>query len=143
MRAKLTTRGVGRWASSIGVRGKFGLTVGEILHAVEYLDQEGLLGGLRMLHCHVGSQIFDIRSVKYVVSELAHLYVELRRAGAPVELLDFCVPRMPRHAVPRFVEVVGELDKTPSGKVRKKAMRDLGVTDTTWDRESVGYVVPR
>ncbi|MCP5025843.1 MAG: AMP-binding protein [Actinomycetia bacterium] len=61
----------------------------------------------------------------------------------PVELLDYCVPRMPRYAVPRFVEVVGELDKTPSGKVRKKAMRDLGITDTTWDRDSVGYMVPR
>jgi arginine decarboxylase len=41
-----------------------------------------------MLHCHVGSQIFDIRVVKYVVSELAHLYVELVRAGAPIEALD-------------------------------------------------------
>ncbi|MCP4086261.1 MAG: AMP-binding protein [Actinomycetia bacterium] len=61
----------------------------------------------------------------------------------PVELLDYCAPRMPRYAVPRFVEMVGELDKTPSGKVRKQAMRDLGITDTTWDRESVGYVVPR
>lgn len=89
IRAKLASPGVGRWAGSSGFRGKFGLTVGEILHAVEYLDAEGLLGGLRMLHCHVGSQIFDIRSVKYFVSELAHLYVELRRAGAPVDLLDF------------------------------------------------------
>ena len=89
IRAKLAAPGVGHWAGSSGIRGKFGLTVGEILHAVEFLDGEGLLGGLRMLHCHVGSQIFDIRSVKYFVSELAHLYVELRRAGAPVELLDF------------------------------------------------------
>lgn len=89
IRAKLATPGVGRWASSAGFRGKFGLTVGEILHAVGYLKSEDLLEGLRMLHCHVGSQIFDIRTVKYVVSELAHLYVELRRAGAPIEILDF------------------------------------------------------
>jgi arginine decarboxylase len=88
IRAKLATPGVGRWAGSAGIRGKFGLTVGEMLHAVEYLEQEGLLGGLKMLHCHVGSQIFDIRVVKYVVSELAHLYVELVRAGAPIETLD-------------------------------------------------------
>lgn len=88
IRAKLATPGVGRWASSAGFRGKFGLTVGEILHAVEYLKSEELLGGLKMLHCHVGSQIFDIRTVKYVVSELAHLYVELVRAGAPIEILD-------------------------------------------------------
>ena len=88
IRAKLATPGVGRWASSAGFRGKFGLTVGEILHAVEYLEREELLGGLKMIHCHVGSQIFDIRTVKYVVGELAHLYVEVYRAGAPVEILD-------------------------------------------------------
>lgn len=67
-------------------------------------------------------------------------------AGVPLEpvaLLDYCAARMPRYAVPRFVEVVSELDKTPSGKVRKSAMRDGGVTDTAWDRESVGYRLPR
>jgi len=88
IRAKLATPGVGRWASSAGFRGKFGLTVGEILHAVEYLESENLLAGLKMLHCHVGSQIFDIRTVKSVVGELAHLYVELVRTGAPVRILD-------------------------------------------------------
>ena len=88
IRAKLATPGVGRWAGSSGIRGKFGLTVGEILHAVEYLQEVDLLDGFRMLHCHVGSQIFDIRAVKYTVSELAHLYVELVRAGVPIEILD-------------------------------------------------------
>jgi len=88
IRAKLATPGVGRWAGSSGIRGKFGLTVGEVLHAVDYLREENLLAGLKMLHCHIGSQICDIRTVKYMVSEVAHLYVELIRAGAPVETLD-------------------------------------------------------
>lgn len=88
VRAKLAAPGVGRWAGSSGIRGKFGLTVGEILHAVDYLRSVDLLDGFRMLHCHVGSQIFDIRAVKYTVSELAHLYVELVQAGAPIEILD-------------------------------------------------------
>ena len=57
----------------------------------------------------------------------------------PVALLDYCVERMPRYAVPRFVEVVADLDKTPSGKVRKQGLRDAGITATTWDRETVGY----
>ncbi len=61
----------------------------------------------------------------------------------PVALLEFCRDRMPRYAVPRFVEVVDALDKTPSGKIRKQAMRDSGVNDRTWDRESVGFVLPR
>jgi len=62
----------------------------------------------------------------------------------PVEPLDWCSPRMPHFAVPRFVEVVsGELAKTPTGKLQKTPLREAGITATTWDRESVGYVVRR
>ena len=68
-------------------------------------------------------------------------------AGAtvdPVELLDWCAPRMPHFAVPRFVEVVaGELAKTSTGKLQKTALREAGITAATWDRESIGYVVRR
>ena len=88
IRAKLAAPGVGRWAGSTGMRGKFGLTVGEILHAVDFLREQEMLDGFRLLHCHMGSQVFDIRVVKYLVNELAHLYVELVRAGAPIEILD-------------------------------------------------------
>ena len=65
------------------------------------------------------------------------------RSPDPSEFLDWCVPRMPRPTVPRYVEFVTELDKTASGKIRKQAIRDAGVTESTWDRESVGYVVRR
>ena len=58
-------------------------------------------------------------------------------------ILDWCVERMPRYAVPRYIEYVGELDKTPTGKLRKQDLRDAGITQDTWDRESIGYVVPR
>ncbi len=61
----------------------------------------------------------------------------------PVTFLDWCVERMPRYTVPRYLEFVDELEKTASGKIRKQAIRDRGVTDSTWDRESVGYVVRR
>jgi len=64
-------------------------------------------------------------------------------APEPTEFLDWCVPRMPRQTVPRYLEFVAELDKTASGKIRKQAIRDAGVTSETWDRESVGYVVQR
>jgi crotonobetaine/carnitine-CoA ligase len=59
------------------------------------------------------------------------------------DLLDYCSPRMPRYAVPRFVQYIGELDKTASGKLRKGDLRDAGVTEATWDRESMGYEVAR
>jgi crotonobetaine/carnitine-CoA ligase len=61
----------------------------------------------------------------------------------PVAFLDWCVEQMPRYTVPRYLEFVAELDKTASGKIRKQALRDAGVTGDTWDRESVGYVIKR
>ena len=67
-------------------------------------------------------------------------------AGAriePVALLDYCVERMPRYAVPRFVEIIPEVPKTATGKVAKQGFRSDGVTGDTWDRESVGYIVAR
>jgi arginine decarboxylase len=88
IRAKLASGGIGRWADSVGYRGKFGLSVSQVLSSVDWLREEGLLDGLRLLHCHIGSQIFDIRTVKYAVSELARLYVELVKLGAPMGLLD-------------------------------------------------------
>jgi arginine decarboxylase len=88
IRAKLASGGIGRWADSVGMRGKFGLSVSQILASVEYLREESLLDGLHLLHCHVGSQIYDIRTLKYAVSELTHIYVELVKLGAPMGMLD-------------------------------------------------------
>jgi arginine decarboxylase len=88
VRAKLAAAGVGRWAGSSGYRGKFGLTIGELLHAVDQLERDDMLSGFRLLHCHMGSQMYDIRAVKGMVSEMAHLYVELVKAGAPIETID-------------------------------------------------------
>ncbi|MEJ2206514.1 MAG: biosynthetic arginine decarboxylase [Gemmatimonadota bacterium] len=88
LRAKLASGGIGRWADSVGFRGKFGLSVSQVLASVDWLEEEGLLDGLRLLHCHIGSQIFDIRTIKYAVSEVARIYVELVRLGAPMGMLD-------------------------------------------------------
>ncbi len=43
--------------------------------------------------------------------------------------------RMPGFAVPRFLEFVDELPKTPSERVQKVKLRERGVTATTLDRE--------
>ncbi len=89
VRAKLASQGTGRWQSSAGGRGKFGLATTEMLAAVDLLRDRGMLDCLCLLHCHIGSQVSDIRSVKHAVSELAHIYVELVRLGAPMGWLDF------------------------------------------------------
>lgn len=59
------------------------------------------------------------------------------------ELMDFCVERLPYFAVPRYVEFLDDLPRTPTAKVRKIELRDRGVTPATWDRVEAGYQVPR
>jgi len=88
LRVKLSSRGAGRWEGSAGVRSKFGLFVSEVLKAVEYLKSNGMLDCLNLLHCHVGSQLYDIRVLKTAVNELAHIYTELHRLGAGLTMLD-------------------------------------------------------
>lgn len=61
----------------------------------------------------------------------------------PEDLLDYCTERMPHFSVPRFVEYLQELPKTPTQKVRKRALREAGNTPGTWDREAAGYQVRR
>ena len=43
---------------------------------------------------------------------------------------------LPRFARPRFIEIVGALPKTPTGKVQKVELRKRPLTDKVWDREA-------
>ena len=45
-------------------------------------------------------------------------------APDPVELLNFCVSRMPYFAVPRYIEFIDEIPKTPSSKIQKNKLRE-------------------
>jgi arginine decarboxylase len=88
IRAKLVSRGSGRWKSSAGFRSKFGLTLTEVLEAFEYLKSRDMADCLQLLHFHLGSQITNIRNVKAALTEAARMYVELARVGAGVQYLD-------------------------------------------------------
>jgi len=52
----------------------------------------------------------------------------------PAELTEWCAPRLAQFAIPRYVDVLTELPLTENGKVRKAALRERGVTRSTWDR---------
>ncbi|MGL4550346.1 MAG: biosynthetic arginine decarboxylase [Gemmataceae bacterium] len=88
VRVKLAARGAGRWRSSAGYRSKFGLTLTEVLEAVEFLKKRGMEDCLQLIHFHLGSQITNIRSIKNALTEAARVYVELHRVGAGVNMLD-------------------------------------------------------
>jgi arginine decarboxylase len=88
VRVKLAARGSGRWQSSGGFRSKFGLTVTEIVRALDELKARGMQDCLKLLHFHLGSQITNIRIVKGALNEAARVYTELSRLGAGLQYLD-------------------------------------------------------
>ena len=88
IRAKLAARGAGRWRSSAGYRSKFGLTLTEMLEAVDYLKQRGMVDCLQLIHFHLGSQITNIRSIKAALTEVGRVYTEMHRIGANVNYID-------------------------------------------------------
>ena len=88
IRAKLCAKGMGRWGTSAGDRAKFGLTIPEILTAIEKLRKADLLDSLQLLHFHIGSQISSISVLKDAFREAGHIYTELSRLGANMQYLD-------------------------------------------------------
>ncbi|HLA78136.1 MAG TPA: biosynthetic arginine decarboxylase [Vicinamibacteria bacterium] len=88
IRARLTTRGAGKWVESTGDRSKFGLNTAEIVATVERLRAEGMLDCLQLLHFHIGSQITNIRAIKDALREASRIYVELHELGAQMRYLD-------------------------------------------------------
>jgi arginine decarboxylase len=88
VRARLTTKGAGKWIESTGDRSKFGLSALEIVDAVERLRAEDMLDCLELLHFHIGSQITAIRALKDAVKEASRVFVGLHEMGARPTLID-------------------------------------------------------
>ncbi len=61
----------------------------------------------------------------------------------PEALIRFLEPRMAYFMVPRYVDVIPAMPKTPTGKIQKFDLRDAGLTPTTWDREAAGVKLKR
>jgi len=88
VRAKLASRGAGKWQESGGEKSKFGLTAGEIVQVAERLRQLEMLDCLELLHFHIGSQITAIRAIKDALKESTRIYTELHDLGAGLKFLD-------------------------------------------------------
>jgi crotonobetaine/carnitine-CoA ligase len=59
------------------------------------------------------------------------------------ELIRHCNDRMPYFAVPRYVEFMESLPKTPTDRVEKYKLKQAGITPNTWDVEKAGIQVKR
>ena len=87
----------------------------------------------------------DVQECAAIAVQTEHIEDEVMvvvslRPGAtltPEELHDYLVPRMPSFMVPRYIEIRGDLPKTPTQKVRKDVLREDGVGAATWDRETL------
>ncbi|KAB2919414.1 MAG: ATP-dependent acyl-CoA ligase [Hyphomicrobiaceae bacterium] len=63
------------------------------------------------------------------------------RAGAelaPAELIEFLAAELPHHMVPRYVERLKALPRSPTNKVRKAELRASGIGPGAWDRKVAG-----
>jgi len=88
IRARLQSKGSGKWAESGGENAKFGLSTSEMLAAADLLKSENLAHCFRLLHFHIGSQVPDILTVKKAVQEASRFYAKLYKMGFQIELLD-------------------------------------------------------
>ncbi len=88
VRARLLSKGAGKWSESAGENAKFGLSTSELLAATEMLRQEKLEHCFKLLHFHIGSQVPDILIVKRAVQEAARFYAKLCKMGFKIEYMD-------------------------------------------------------
>ena len=88
IRARLLSKGAGKWAESGGENAKFGLSTAELLAATEMLKAENLIHCLKLLHFHIGSQVPDILTIKKAVQEAARFYAKLHKMGFAIEYMD-------------------------------------------------------
>lgn len=87
-RAKLSTKGTGKWESSGGDFAKFGLSTPEIIRALQILKDAGKEDCLKLFHFHLGSQLTDISTVKDAVTEGTRIYAKMRKMGFNLEYFD-------------------------------------------------------
>lgn len=88
VRIKVSTRAGGHWTESGGDRSIFGLNITQLLEVVDQLKAKGMLDTLQLLHYHLGSQIPNIRDIRFAVTEACRVYEGLVQEGAQMGYLD-------------------------------------------------------
>jgi crotonobetaine/carnitine-CoA ligase len=87
------------------------------------------------------SAVFAVPSELGEDEVMTAVVLKPEKGVSPVELIEFCNDRMAHFAVPRYVDFVAELPKTPTNRIEKYRMRQVGITETTWDREKAGVKI--
>ena len=88
IRARLLSKGAGKWADSSGETAKFGLSTAELVIATDRLKEAKMEDCFQLLHFHIGSQIPDIQSIKRATQEATRLYTQLHKMGFEIKTID-------------------------------------------------------
>jgi carnitine-CoA ligase len=64
---------------------------------------------------------------------MAALVLDESAQATPAEIAEFCDPRLPYFAVPRYIDIRDFLPTTQTAKIQKNILRAQGVTPSTWD----------
>jgi crotonobetaine/carnitine-CoA ligase len=69
---------------------------------------------------------------------LVHVIASDPATFDPADLIGFLAPRMPRHMIPRYIEVAeGDLPRNETSmRVRKSVLRERGLSARSWDSEA-------
>ena len=88
IRIKLSSSGSGKWEESGGDVSKFGLNSSELLDALQFLEHNKMMGCLKLIHFHIGSQITKIRRIKNALREAMQFYEQLQKSGFEIDFVD-------------------------------------------------------
>ncbi len=78
----------GHWNINSGDHSIFGLSTTSLINVIEQLKAAQMINCLQLLHCHLGSQIPNIRNIRSGVLEACRFYSELINEGAPMGYID-------------------------------------------------------
>ncbi|MCO7227074.1 biosynthetic arginine decarboxylase [Pleionea sp. CnH1-48] len=88
VRVRMYAVSKGKWQDTGGEKSKFGLSPSQLLKLTDKLKSVNKAHCLKLLHCHLGSQISSISDIHNGVKECARYYSELHRMGIPIEVVD-------------------------------------------------------
>lgn len=88
LRVRLASISAGKWQNTGGEKSKFGLSTSQVLEALEQVRAAGFVDSVQMIHFHLGSQVANVQDIQRGMREAARFYVELRKLGAPITVLD-------------------------------------------------------
>jgi arginine decarboxylase len=88
LRVRLASISAGKWQNTGGEKSKFGLSSSQVLEALQQMREAGFGDSVQMIHFHLGSQVANVQDIQRGMREAARFYVELRKLGAPIQVVD-------------------------------------------------------